>query len=46
MSQGKIAEVQKNELKPWLKEQWCIPPKKNAEFVYHMEDILDVYHRP
>ncbi|HEX6108931.1 MAG TPA: IS630 family transposase [Ktedonobacteraceae bacterium] len=36
----------KNELKPWLKEQWCIPPKKNADFVYHMEDILDVYHRP
>lgn len=35
-----------NELKPWLKEQWCIPPKKNAEFVCHMEDILDVYHLP
>jgi transposase/predicted DNA-binding protein len=38
--------LKKNELKPWLKEQWCIPPKKNAEFVYHMEDILDVYHLP
>jgi hypothetical protein len=25
---------------------WCIPPKANAEFVYHMEDVLDVYHRP
>lgn len=35
-----------NELKPWLKEEWCIPPEHNAEFVYHMEDILDVYHRP
>lgn len=22
---------------------WCIPPKQNAEFVAHMEDILGVY---
>jgi hypothetical protein len=22
---------------------WCIPPTANAEFVYHMEDVLDVY---
>jgi transposase len=35
-----------NELKPWRKEEWCIPPKANAEFVYHMEDVLDVYKRP
>ena len=35
-----------NELKPWLKQEWCIPPHQNAEFVYHMEDVLDVYHRP
>lgn len=25
---------------------WCIPPKANAEFVYKMEDVLDVYKRP
>jgi hypothetical protein len=24
---------------------WCIPDKPSAEFVYHMEDVLDVYHR-
>ena len=35
-----------NELKPWLKKEWCIPPKQSAEFVYYMEDVLDVYHRP
>ena len=35
-----------NELKPWLREEWCIPPKQNAEFVYYMEDVLDVYQRP
>jgi hypothetical protein len=25
---------------------WCIPDKPSAEFVYHMEDVLEVYHRP
>jgi hypothetical protein len=35
-----------NELKPWLRKEWCIPPKSNAQFVYHMEDVLDVYQRP
>jgi hypothetical protein len=29
-----------------LREQWCIPPEQNAEFVAHMEDVLDVYERP
>jgi hypothetical protein len=24
----------------------CIPDKPSAEFVYHMEDVLEVYHRP
>ena len=38
--------MQANELKPWLKEEWCIPPKQNAEFVYRMEDVLEVYQRP
>lgn len=23
-----------------------IPPQENAEFVYHMEDVLDLYHEP
>jgi hypothetical protein len=23
-----------------------IPPQANAEFVYHMEDVLDLYHKP
>ena len=25
---------------------WCIPPKQSADFVYHMEDVLEVYRRP
>jgi len=32
-------------LKPWLKQEWCIPTC-SADFVYRMEDILDVYRRP
>jgi hypothetical protein len=24
---------------------WCIPPKQSAEFVCHMEEVLEVYHR-
>ena len=28
-----------------MSEQWCIP-EANAEFVWHMEDVLDVYQRP
>ena len=35
-----------NELKPWIKHQWCIPTQADAEFVYHMEDVLAVYTRP
>ena len=35
-----------NELKPWIKKQWCIPTQVDAEFVYHMEDVLHVYTRP
>jgi hypothetical protein len=35
-----------NELKPWLRKEWCIPPGSQAKFVYYMEDVLDVYQRP
>jgi DDE superfamily endonuclease len=36
----------KNALRPHLRRMWCIPPKHSAEFVYHMEDVLEVYRRP
>ena len=38
-------DLEKNELKPWLKECWCLPPQGSAEFVCAMEDVLEVYHR-
>jgi hypothetical protein len=25
---------------------WCIPPQQNAAFVWRMEALLDLYHRP
>ncbi len=40
------ASSKKNEIKPWLNEQWCIPPEADAVFVCAMEDVLEVYHRP
>jgi hypothetical protein len=38
--------AKKNELKPWLKKQWVLPPEQNADFVCAMEDVLEVYQRP
>jgi hypothetical protein len=37
--------VADNELKPWHREEWCIPTA-NSEFVYHIKDVLDLYKRP
>ena len=36
---------EKNEIKPWLVKEWCIP-EADAEFVAKMEDVLEVYQRP
>lgn len=36
---------EKNEIKPWLVREWCIP-QADAEFVAKMEDVLEVYQRP
>ena len=41
-----ICEVmKKNEIKPWLVKEWCIP-EADADFVAKMEDVLEVYQRP
>jgi len=34
-----------NDARPWMTQQGCIP-RIDAEFVYRMEDILDLYERP
>ena len=38
--------MKKNELKPWQKKEWCIPPEQNAPFVCQMEEVLDIYKKP
>jgi hypothetical protein len=38
--------LKNNELKPWLRQQWCIPPPASGVFVWRMEDVLEVYTRP
>jgi DDE superfamily endonuclease len=41
-----VADAEKNDLKPWLSQQWVIPPKANAGFVANMEDVLETYAKP
>ncbi|MGC9385147.1 MAG: IS630 family transposase [Kosmotogaceae bacterium] len=38
--------LKKNELKPWKKKGWVIPPLQNGDFVANMEKVLEVYKRP
>lgn len=40
-----MRRYEKNEIKPWLVKEWCIP-KAGAEFVAAMEDVLEVCQRP
>jgi len=35
--------LKKNEIKPWQKQSWVIPPKYDAEYLHRMEDVLDIY---
>lgn len=37
--------LHEKDIKPWQHKMWCIP-KVNADFVAHMEDVLDVYCEP
>ena len=37
--------LERNTLKPWRKQQWCIP-KVSGEYVAAMEDVLDLYAEP
>lgn len=37
--------LNRNDLKPWQKQEWCIP-KIDAEYVWRMEEILELYGDP
>ena len=38
--------LKKNELQPWKRQMWVIPPAQNAAFVCAMERVGDVCQRP
>lgn len=47
LSRATIGRVlRKNDIRPHLSDYWCIPPEEDADFVAHMEDILDLYQKP
>jgi transposase len=37
--------LHEKDIKPWQKKMWCIP-EVDADFVAHMEDVLDLYAEP
>jgi hypothetical protein len=38
--------LKKNEITPWQRKGWVIPPEQNGNFVANMEMVLDIYKRP
>ncbi len=40
-----IRQLLKNTLKPWQKQEWCIP-EVSSDFVAAMEDVFDLYEEP
>jgi len=46
MSDYSTSNPKKNELKPWRKDCWVIPPEQDAGFICQMEDILELYSQP
>ncbi len=46
LPRNRAADAKKNEVKPWLTQEWCIPPDHSGDFVAHMEDVLEVYTLP
>ena len=46
MPPATFAILEKNDIQPWVVRTWCLPPKADADFVWHMEDVLAVYQLP
>src|SRR5262249_55583951 len=38
--------AKKNALKPWQKQSWCLPDGISGEFLWKMEDVLNLYAQP
>jgi DDE superfamily endonuclease len=45
LPRNRAPTAEKNELKPWQHQQWCLP-HVGAEFVAQREDVLDFYAEP
>ena len=46
ISRSSVGNVVKaHDLRPYLKKSWCIPPEKDPDYVFHMEDLISVYMR-
>jgi hypothetical protein len=41
-----FAALEKNDITPWIVKTWCVPPDADAEFVWHMEDVIQTYLLP
>jgi hypothetical protein len=37
--------LKKNEIKPWLKQRWCIG-SMTSEYIWNMENVLTLYEQP
>lgn len=40
------AVLRKNKLKSWQEKQWCVGPTGDENYIYCLEDVLEVYKRP
>src|SRR5258707_2501682 len=38
--------AEKNDIKPWIIETWCVPPRADADYVWRMEDVIQTYLLP
>ena len=41
-----MAGALKNDIKPWIVKSWCVPPDADADYVWHMEDVIQTYLLP
>ncbi len=39
---GYVEHISPKTVRTTLKKSWCFPKEADGEFVYHMEDVLDV----
>jgi hypothetical protein len=43
---GYVERISPETVRATLKKSWCFPKEADGDFVYHMEDVLEVYCQP